>query len=157
MIDRIILKLRELIHYVLHLNVYYKKKVILRGVPKILHCEKLKLSKNVRINENVFLHAANGIVIGQNTTLSYGATLITESYVTDDYSQYCERHHNGSSIIIGDNVWICANATILSGVTIANNIIVGAGAVVTHDLLEENAVYAGNPARLIKRMENWKR
>ena len=47
------------------------------------------------------------------------------------------------------NVWIGANATILPGVTIGENAVVGAGSVVTKDV-PDNAVVAGNPARLIR-------
>lgn len=153
MIDRIILKVRELIHFLLHINIYAGKGVILRGVPKGLFWENIKFGKNVRLNDNVFLHAVNGIKIGENTTLSYGVSIITESYIVDDFSQYLSRNHDGDGVVIGKNVWICANVTILPGVNISDNIIVGAGSVVTKDLEIQNALYAGCPAKFIKKME----
>jgi maltose O-acetyltransferase len=52
-------------------------------------------------------------------------------------------------ITIGNNVWIGGRATILRGVTIGDNAVVGAGSVVTRDV-PENAVVAGNPARIVK-------
>lgn len=73
MVDRIILKLRELIHFILHINIYYGKDVILRGVPKVLYGDRIEFGRNVRINDNVYLHAAQGIVLGNNVTLSYRA------------------------------------------------------------------------------------
>lgn len=153
MIDRVILKIREIIHLVFHLNLYLGKGVILRGVPRIVHGNKIEFGKNVRINDNVYLHAANGTRIGNNATLSYGSSIISESYDVTSKEQYLNRHHAGAKINIGENVWICANVTVLSGVSIADDIIVGAGSVVTKDLTTPNSLYAGNPAKFVKRME----
>ena len=52
-------------------------------------------------------------------------------------------------VTIGNDVWIGGNATILPGVTIGNNVVVAAGAVVTHDV-PDNTLVAGVPARKIK-------
>lgn len=54
---------------------------------------------------------------------------------------------------IGNDVWIGGNVTILPGVTIGNNVVVSAGAVVTKDV-PDNCVVAGVPARKIKDIEN---
>ena len=56
---------------------------------------------------------------------------------------------HGKSPCIGDNVSIGANATIIGGVKIGNNSVIGAGAVVVSDV-PDNAVVAGNPAKVIK-------
>ena len=53
---------------------------------------------------------------------------------------------------IGDNVWIGGDATILPGVTIGDNAVIGAGSVVTRDV-PPGCVYAGNPARLIRKIK----
>ena len=50
------------------------------------------------------------------------------------------------------NVWVGANVTILPGVTIGENAVIGAGSVVTKDV-PDNAVVAGNPARLIRYLD----
>ena len=50
---------------------------------------------------------------------------------------------------IGDNVSLGANVTIIGGVTIGNNVTIGAGSVVVHDL-PDNCVAVGNPARIVK-------
>lgn len=55
--------------------------------------------------------------------------------------------------VIGDNVYIGANSSVIGNITIGNNVIVGAGSVVTKDL-PGNAVYAGNPAKFIKNIND---
>lgn len=56
------------------------------------------------------------------------------------------------SIRVGKNVWIGAHATILQGVTIGDNAVVAAGAVVNKDV-PKNAVVGGVPAKIIKMIE----
>lgn len=56
-----------------------------------------------------------------------------------------------SPVVIGKNVWIGSNATILPGVTIGDNSVVAAGAVVTKDV-PENIVVAGVPAKFMKKI-----
>lgn len=58
----------------------------------------------------------------------------------------------GAPITIGDNVWIGGGAMILAGVTLGDNVVVGAGSVVTKSF-GDNVVIAGNPARIIKTIE----
>ena len=58
----------------------------------------------------------------------------------------------GKPITIGDNVWFGGNCVVLPGVTIGNNVVVGAGSVVTKDI-PDNAVVAGNPAKIIRYTE----
>jgi acetyltransferase-like isoleucine patch superfamily enzyme len=60
---------------------------------------------------------------------------------------------------IGDNVWIGRSAIILPGVTIGDNAVVAAGAVVTKDV-EEATLVAGNPARVVRTLvvdDGWRR
>ena len=53
--------------------------------------------------------------------------------------------------VIGDNVYIAANSTVIGGVNIGNNVIIGAGSVVVKDI-PDNSVAVGNPARVIRRI-----
>lgn len=57
------------------------------------------------------------------------------------------------SIHIGDDVWIGGNVTILPGVNIGNNVVIGAGAVVTKDI-PDNSLAIGVPAKVVREIEN---
>jgi acetyltransferase-like isoleucine patch superfamily enzyme len=57
--------------------------------------------------------------------------------------------HSKGPIIVEDDVWLGVGVTVLSGVRIGKGSVVGAGAVVTHDV-PEGAIVAGVPARVIK-------
>lgn len=97
----------------------------------------------------VHLSAALGITVGDNCMLARGA------YITDsDWHGIYDRISQGSParVTIGDNVWIGDRATVCKGVAIGRNSIVGAGAVVTKDI-PPDAVAAGNPARIVKRLD----
>lgn len=71
--------------------------------------------------------------------------------------------HSGSainpsrSISIGDHVWCGMRATILKGVSIGNNSIIGACSLVSRRFSEEHVVIAGNPAKIVKKDINWDR
>jgi chloramphenicol O-acetyltransferase type B len=67
-------------------------------------------------------------------------------------AEYREQYIRGGSrgdVIIGSDVWLCANCSILSGVTIGHGAVVASGAVISRDV-PPYAVMAGNPAKLIK-------
>lgn len=59
----------------------------------------------------------------------------------------------GAPITIGDNAWFGGRVTVLPGVTLGNNVVVGAGSVVTKSF-GDDVVIAGNPARVIKQIDN---
>ena len=54
-------------------------------------------------------------------------------------------------IVIGRNVWICDKVAILGGVTIGDNVIIGAGSIVTHDI-PSNSMAAGMPAKVVRQL-----
>ncbi|HDR4604255.1 MULTISPECIES: sugar O-acetyltransferase [Bacillus] len=108
--------------------------------------------KNITIGKNVFfntgcsfqdrggIHIRDNCMIGMNVTiatLNHGLTLETRN------TTYA------FPVTIGENVWIGSSATILPGVTIGNNSVVAAGAVVTKDV-PANTVVAGVPAKVVK-------
>lgn len=76
----------------------------------------------------------NAQSVGRNFTIYQGVTIGAS---------------NGGIPIIKDNVTIFAGAKVFGDILINNNVIIGANSVVTHDC-EENGIYVGNPAKLLK-------
>ena len=153
-INRAWVKVKVAIHKLFNYSLY-KKDVIIYGVPKLVHRDRIIIGNKATINENVFLYCRGGITVGEGVSLSYGVSVISSGYSTDNWEVNKEqKHHESLPIVIGDYSWIGAIATILKDVTIAPGCIIGAGSIVTRDLLTPNSLYTGNPARFIKKLDN---
>ncbi|MDY0780458.1 sugar O-acetyltransferase [Tenacibaculum sp. IB213877] len=108
-----------------------------------------KIGKNVFINFNCTFLDLGGITIEDDVLIAPNVSLLTEGHPINP----TERHALLSKPIhIKRNAWIGANATIMQGVTIGENSIVAAGAVVSKDV-PDNAIVGGIPAKLIKNIE----
>lgn len=96
------------------------------------------------------------IRIGNNVIVTKGVTILTHGY---DWAVIKHVYNKviGSSrrVIIGNNVFIGVNSVILPGVTIQDNVIIGSGSIVS-GLVESNSVYAGNPAKKIMTLDEYK-
>lgn len=100
--------------------------------------------KDVIIMPGCLMMSAGGITIDDGAQIAANVQLISNNHDLDRrWIITCKPVH------ICRNVWIGAGATILPGVTVGENAVVGAGSVVTHDV-EPNTIVAGNPARVIK-------
>ncbi len=100
------------------------------------------LGNNVTVKSGVFLW--DGIRIEDNVFLGPNATFINDLFPRS--KQYPEKF---SATLVKKGASIGANATIMGGITIGENAMIGAGSVVLHDV-PANTVWAGNPARQIK-------
>lgn len=110
--------------------------------------------------ENVSLNLVESgfrISIGKDCMFSYGIELRN----SDSHPIYCKssgmRVNEASDIFIEDHVWVCANTLILKGTRIPSGSVVGAGSVVAKQFFDADAVYAGNPAKLIRNNISWAR
>ena len=105
-----------------------------------------KIGKNVFINFDCVFLDLGGITIEDNVLIAPKVSLVTEGHPTS-----IEDRHSliPQPIRIKKNAWIGANATILGGVTIGENSIVAAGAVVSKDV-PDNSIVGGVPAKFIK-------
>jgi acetyltransferase-like isoleucine patch superfamily enzyme len=103
------------------------------------------------ITPGVRIMAAESIVIGDACMIAHGV------YISDaDWHGIYDRAEpvgNTKPVVLEDNVWIGDSAIICKGVTIGENSIIGAGAVVTKNV-PPNSIFAGNPAKLVKTLEN---
>lgn len=112
--------------------------------------------KNITIGKNVFFNTGcsfqdrGGISIGDGTMIGMNVTIATLNHGLPLETRNVTYP---SPVIIGKNVWIGSNATILPGVTIGDNSVVAAGAVVTKDV-QENTVVAGVPAKELNKIIN---
>jgi acetyltransferase-like isoleucine patch superfamily enzyme len=116
----------------------------------ILTCpENIKLGSYIAIGERCMLMGQGGIEIGDFCLLANQAILATGTHEIGAMYYNMPRY---GKITLKENVWVGANAIILPGVTIGEHSIVGAGAVVTHDV-PACSIVTGVPARLLKKID----
>ncbi len=111
---------------------------------------------NVTVGDNFFLNV-NGklmdsgkITIGNNVFIAPNVCIITEEHAMD-VEQRIQGLEYTHPVTIGDNVWICAGALILPGVTIGEGSVIGAGSVVTKDI-PPKSLAVGNPCKVIRQL-----
>ena len=129
-------------------------------IAKTFNCDNGKniyIGRNFTGNYNLTILDIREVWIGDNVMIGPN-TLITT--VNHPLTPMGRRRHLGIAkpVRIGNDVWIGGNVTILPGVTIGNNVVVAAGAVVTKDI-PDNSLVGGVPAKLIRVIENdtWNR
>ncbi|AEH46459.1 acyltransferase [Parageobacillus thermoglucosidasius] len=88
------------------------------------------------------------IQIGRNCVIGYNTTILAHEYLIDEYRL--------GDVVIGDEVMIGANSTVLPGVVIGDRAVVAAGTVVHKDV-PAGAFVAGNPMRIIYTKEEMER
>lgn len=110
----------------------------------------IRLGKNVFINSGCCFQDHAGIEIGDGSLVGHQVVIATLNHAPDPSKR---ADMIPKPVKIGKNVWIGAHATILPGVTVGDNAVVAAGAVVTKDVAA-NTVVAGVPAKKIKEIMN---
>lgn len=122
-------------------------------------------NKGIKIGEETKIYSPRNVIIdeqkpwlidiGNNVQITDGVRILTHGY---DWSTIKVKSGKvlGSSgkVKIGNNVFIGVNTTILKGVTIEDNIIIGANSLVNKDCIEEG-VYAGNPVKYIMSLDEY--
>ena len=109
--------------------------------------KRVTIGKRCRIQSHAFI--CELVTIGDECFISHGAMFINDLFVTGGPDANPE---SWRATRLGNHVSVGTNATILP-VTICDDVVIGAGAVVTKDITEPG-IYVGNPARLLRRFEN---
>ncbi len=113
----------------------------------VVRPEMVSIGKNVVVMNGSLMMAAGGITIEDDAMLAANVQLISNNHDLDNRMIITCK-----PVRVGRRAWIGAGATILPGVTIGDNAVVGAASVVTKDV-EANTVVAGNPAKIIKHIQ----
>ncbi|MDW5287391.1 sugar O-acetyltransferase [Formosa sp. PL04] len=112
----------------------------------------IKAGKNLFMNYNCCILDVGLVTIGDHVMFAPNVQIYAATHpITAELRN--SGQELGQSITIGNNVWIGGNSTICPGVTLGNNVVVGAGSVVTKSF-PDNVVIAGNPAKMIKTIDN---
>lgn len=108
--------------------------------------QNVKVGKNVFVNNDFICMARGGVEIEDDVMIAPRVSVLTANHDLHDHSVLlC------SSVRICKNAWIGSGAIILPGVTVGENAIVAAGAIVTKDV-SPNTVVGGNPAKVLKEL-----
>lgn len=159
---------KDTVHYVEILNKLSNSEIQCRR--DFLRTFVAKLDEGAMINSPFYMEFANHLEMGVNSFINYDCIMLNNAMVKlgdnvlvgPKVSFYTAMHPIDAKqreqwlvyakpITVEDNVWIGGSATILGGVTIGKNAIVGAGAVVTKDV-EPNTIVVGNPARVLRKI-----
>ena len=108
--------------------------------------QNITVGKNVFINSGCCFQDQGGIEIGNNVLIGQQVVIATLNH---DLSPEKRANMLPAPVKIGNDVWVGAHATILSGVTVGDGAVIAAGAVVTKDV-PANTVVGGVPAKVIK-------
>ena len=100
------------------------------------------------INHGAYLMDCGGITIGRHCFIGPNCGMYTANHPISPRERN-QGLENAKPIVIGDNCWLGGDVTILPGVTIGENTVIGAGSVVTKDI-PANVVAVGNPCRVLR-------
>lgn len=108
--------------------------------------------KNIYTNFNLTLVDDTQIYVGDFCQIGPNVVLATAGHpILPELRERAYQYN--APVRIGQNCWLGANVVVVPGVTIGNNVVVGAGSVVTRDL-PDNVVAAGNPCRILREVND---
>lgn len=110
----------------------------------------IRVGRGTFINSNLTALDVAPITIGEDCQIGPNVQLLTPTHPLEPQLRR-DKLEAAQPITIRDNVWIGGGAIILPGITVGENSVIGAGAVVTRDV-PPNVVAAGNPARVVREL-----
>ena len=112
--------------------------------------QKLSVGNQVSFAKGVQIYTSGGVIIGDRTLFGFNSLVVSGNHVIPK-DRTKSIYYSGSvrkTVIIGSDVWIGANCTILPGVKIGDGAVIAAGAVVSKDV-KEFTIVGGVPAKII--------
>lgn len=110
----------------------------------------IKVGKNFFANYNCTIIDVADVIIGDNCQMAPNVAIYTAGHPVYPSTRNTAYEY-GKEIVIGDNVWIGGNTVILPGVHIGDDVVIGAGSVVTKDI-PDRCIAAGNPCKVIRKI-----
>jgi len=128
------------------------EKTFLRDNVRFTHNRNISIGDNGIVGPNTILNAVEKITIGHDFLGGPELIIYTAEHgLENGETPFSQQSNTSAPVTIGNNVYVGARVIILKGVTVGDNVVIGSGSVVTRNL-ESNAIYAGNPAKLIKKL-----
>lgn len=110
----------------------------------------IEIGENFYSNHNLVILDPAPVKFGKNVFIGPNCGFYTPEHPIDG-KERANMLEYAKPICVGDDVWIGGGVNVLSGVTIGNNVVIGAGSVVTKDI-PSNSVAVGNPCRVIRQI-----
>lgn len=122
---------------------------------KLENLHRLSIGTGTYLNHDVYIELGSDVTIGDNVAIGMFTKFITSTHeLSKGDATKRVRGYKALPITVGNGAWICANCTILPGVTIGEGAVIAAGSVVNTDI-EPHSFNAGNPAKFIKYLPLW--
>lgn len=140
-------------------------KIIFRGTAQFAsHCSiyisasTIDVGDGFSCNNSCSFSSVAGISIGKNCLIGSNVCIRdSDGHDIYFYNPEKQRINNDKPVIIEDHVWVCNNVSILKGVTIGHDCIIGYGTLLTKTIKANNCIVAGNPPQVIKECIEWKK
>ncbi len=111
----------------------------------------LSFGEHCFVNFNAVILAQASVTFGDHCMVGPNCSFITITHPVNDHEMRKGGWEIAKPITVGDNTWFGANCTVLPGVTIGSNCVIGAGALVTKDI-PDNSLVLGSPARVVREL-----
>lgn len=118
----------------------------------LLNLQNIKLGSNISIHDNCYIDGAGILIIKDNVSIAHNSSILTTNHRWEDTLTPIKYNPvTYGKVIINEDVWIGCACRILAGVEIGTRSVVASGAVVNKDI-PANSLYAGVPAKLLKKI-----
>ena len=131
----------------------FQKKIEIMGIEPNFYCDygfNIYLGKNFYSNHNLVILDTNKVEFGNDVFIGPNCGFYTSGHPLD-YEKRNKGLEYAKPIKVGNNVWIGGNVCVMPGVTIGDNVVIGAGSVVTKDI-PSNVVAVGNPCKVLRKI-----